>query len=708
MGEHEVGATATEALLTLALTDKPCEEILDQAMQVAGRVLPGVTVAYYQLAPDGTALTLTACAATAAATLPVPDDWGVQLDESLDAFPVRADDGRPLGVLQLSQAVRGRDGSVARRLADVLGVCLGRCLRQDAVERRERRMVEAQRISGVGSYDFEIATNTNTWSDQLYRIYGREPQAFNASYETFLSLLHPDDREKVIATHQHSLATLAPYEMEERVIWPDGQVRTLSSWGEIVADGEGRPVRMVGICWDITERRAIEEQLVRDALHDRLTDLPNRALLVDRLTQALGDHPRPGSLAVLYLDIDRFKVINDSLGHESGDTVLVELARRLEGLLRPHDTVARFGGDEFVVLCVGLEHPAEAVHVAERLQRGVAAAIDVDGSEVVVSLSVGIAVSSSVADSASDLLRDADAAMYRAKREGRARSVLFAEAMRVEALTRLETEVELRRAITAGELLLHYQPVVDLGSGALVGLEALLRWQHPTRGLVMPSEVIPIAEESGLIVPLGEWVLEQACRQLASWHAHAPGLTLAVNLSGSQIAHSEVVERFGAVLDATGVDPSCISLEITESVLMRDAQQALGVLRALKGLGVRLSIDDFGTGYSSLSYLKRFPVDVLKVDRSFVDGLGSDRDGEAIVRAVIALARSLGMSVVAEGIETPLQLHALQQLDCAYGQGFLLGTPLSVVETTALLGAAALPVIPAARRAADGLSAPRR
>ena len=697
-----VSPQAVDGLLALALSDKSCEDLLDQAMQLATVALPGVTVAFYQPAGDGGDLVLAACAGAAPSTVSPPEGWAMP-GEHPDALPVQADDGRPLGLLTLSGSVRPVHRAYARRLADVLGVCVVRCRRQEDVVRNERRMVEAQRISGVGSYDFEIATNTNTWSDQLFRIYGREPQEFNASYELFLSLLHPDDRENVMAVHQHSLATLEPYEMQERIVWPDGQIRTLASWGEIVVDSEGHPARMVGICWDITERRAMEEQLVRQALHDRLTDLPNRALLVDRLGRALADGPRSGSLAVLYLDIDGFKVINDSLGHEPGDTVLVELARRLEALMRPHDTVARFGGDEFVVLCVELEHPAEALHVAERLQQGISAPIDIDGAEVVVSVSVGIAVSSAADDTASDLLRDADAAMYRAKREGRARSVLFAEAMRVEALTRLETEVELRRALTSGELLLHYQPVVDLATGALVGYEALLRWQHPTRGLVLPAEVIPIAEESGLIVPLGEWVLQEACQQLAQWHAHVPGLSMAVNLSGIQIADSAVVERLGSVLTATGVDPSCVSLEITESVLMRDAHQALGVLKAFKKLGVRLSVDDFGTGYSSLSYLKRFPVDVLKVDRSFVDGLGSDLDGQAIVRAIIALARSLGMSVVAEGIETPVQLHALQELGCAHGQGFLLGRPVPVAQATALLGAAGRPVIPAARRGSDGL-----
>ncbi len=578
--------------------------------------------------------------------------------------------------------------------------------REIALRREVSRLVEAQRISRVGSYDFEIATNTNTWSDQLYRIYGREPQSFNASYDVFLEMLHPDDRATVIATHQHAMQTLEPFQMEERVIWPDGQVRRLSSWGEVIPDEHGNPLRMVGICWDVTEQRAAEEQLVHEALHDRLTGLPNRALLVDRLAQSLQDLPRQertSSVAVVFLDVDRFKVINDSLGHEAGDAVLVALARALESLMRPGDTVARFGGDEFVVLCKGLAGSKEARGIADRLLAAVSEPLLAGTSEVVLTVSAGIALATSPQAQPGDLLRDADAAMYRAKRDGRARAVVFADDMRDEAVLRLTTELELRRAVAAGELAVHYQPVIDLGSGALHGVEALVRWDHPTRGRLLPGEIIPIAEETGLIIPLGAWVLEQACRQLVAWHGSTgPGLTMAVNLSGVEIRRPDFAAQVAQVVRRTGVDPGSLVLEITETVLMRDAPESLAVLADLKGLGVQISIDDFGTGYSSLSYLKRFPVDTLKIDRSFVAGLGDDLDDLAIVRAVVALAASLGMSTVAEGVEAEPQLAALRELGCDAAQGFLLGRPCDAAAITALLQRAR--GVPASRAALDDVT----
>ena len=650
MASWGVAQARADALLDLALADDSAADLTDQVVELARSLLPEAQVAFIE---------------------------AEQSPLGSDDVLVRDDNGQTLGMLRVESVHLAPDElRFLGRLADVLGASLARGKRNRELARSERRMIEAQRISQVGSYDFEIATNTNIWSDQLYRIYGREPQSFNASYDVFLSMLLPEDRERVMAVHQRAMETLEPFEMEERVVWPDGQVRVLASWGEVVADADGQPERMVGICWDITERRAIEQQLLHDALHDRLTGLPNRTLFTDRLGQAIAGLARTaGAVAVLFLDLDRFKVINDSLGHDVGDAVLVEVAQRLAALMRLGDTVARFGGDEFVVLCQDLSGPVEALHIAERLLDGIRVPILAGGSEVVVSASAGIALGTSDADVAGDLLRDADAAMYRAKNEGRARSALFADDMREQALVRLNTELELRKAIGAGELRLHYQPVVDLASGVVTGVEALLRWQHPERGLVMPGEVIPIAEETGLVVPLGAWVLEHACRQLVRWHETRPDFTMAVNLSGVEIRRPDFVAGVAQILARTAVRPSAVFLEITETVLMRDAPESLAVLEELQGLGVSLSIDDFGTGYSSLSYLKQFPVEVLKIDRSFVDGLGQDAEDLAIVRAIVALADSLGMTTVAEGVETPAQLEVLRQVGCTAVQGYLLGRP---------------------------------
>ncbi len=680
-----------EALIDLATTRKSVSDLQDHAVQLGAANLSHATVALYHLAAGGRGLTLAAVSGgDAPAERPVDVNRTPSARRSTVDITLRRDSGEPFALLAVTARVLKEDDvAFALRLAEVTAVCVTRAQREEELARNVARLVEAQRISHIGSYDFEIATNTNIWSDQLYRIYGREPQSFMATYERFMEMLHPDDREHVAAVHQNSMATLEPYEMEERVIWPDGQVRTLASWGEVVPDAEGNAARMVGICWDITERRQIEEQLVREALHDKLTGLPNRALLVDRLAQALASVRRHGrTLGVLFIDIDRFKVINDSLGHEAGDEVLVEVAGRLSALVRPGHTVARFGGDEFVVLCEDLEDPAEAALLADCIQAELSRPVPVRGSELFVTVSTGIALSSGDDDVASAMLRDADAAMYQAKRNGRARSAVFADAMRAQAMDRLDTEVELRRALADDQLRVHYQPLRDVQTGALLGLEALVRWQHPVRGLVPPMEFIPIAEETGLIVPLGEWVLEAACVQLAAWHHDFPEhrrLSMAVNLSGSQIVQADFVERVAGILERTGVSRSALELEITESVLMRDAEKAMAVLHSLKALGVHLSVDDFGTGYSSLSYLKRFPVDALKIDRSFVDGLGQEAEDSAIVQAIQALAVSLGMTTVAEGVETSMQLDVLRRLGCRRAQGFWFSEAVPADAITALL-----------------------
>jgi diguanylate cyclase (GGDEF)-like protein/PAS domain S-box-containing protein len=426
------------------------------------------------------------------------------------------------------------------------------------------------------------------------------------------------------------------------------------------------------------ERQAAEDRLSHQALHDPLTGLPNRSLFLDRLASALTRAKRRQvQVAVLFLDVDRFKVVNDSLGHDRGDQLLVEVAGRLRRVLRPEDTAARFGGDEFTILCEDVSSEDDARTIATRIADELSAPFALDDREVFVTASIGIAMASA-GMRPEYVVRDADAAMYRAKELGKARHEVFDQAMRARAIERLQTENALYRALERDELRLLYQPEVDMVTNELVGVEALIRWEHPERGLVPPVEFVPLAEETGLIVPIGTWAIREACRQAARWQ-DAPGrdmpLTVWVNLSARQLGQADLPSVIADALAESGARPESLCLEITESVLMADVEAALAALTALHDLGIRLGIDDFGTGYSSLSYLQRFPVDFLKVDQSFVQGLGRTNEDRAIVAGVVNLGHALGLGVIAEGVETTTQLHELQLLGCDIAQGFLLGRP---------------------------------
>ena len=426
------------------------------------------------------------------------------------------------------------------------------------------------------------------------------------------------------------------------------------------------------------------EQLLRDPL----TGLASRTVLNDRLRVALERSRRHGGLtAVLFIDLDRFKVVNDSLGHNVGDRLLVVLADRLRAAVRRTDTPVRFGGDEFVVLCEDVRDPRAALTVAERVAAALAAPVMAGGHELVMTVSVGIALASGDDVAPEALVRDADAAMYRAKEAGRNRCELFDEDMREKVLTQLSVEQDLRRSLERGELVLHYQPEVDLPTGVVAGVEALLRWQHPERGLVAPNDFIPVAEDSGMIVPIGAWVLHEACRQAVAWGARrgAHPLVMRVNVSPRQLDDPAFVDTVAGALADSGLEPSRLCLEITENALIRDLERGSEVLRRVRALGVQLALDDFGTGHSSLTYLRRLRVDVLKIDRSFLAGLDAREDDRAIVAAIIGMARALGLTVTAEGVERQSQLTHLHQMRCDAAQGFLLARPAPPEEIEPLL-----------------------
>jgi diguanylate cyclase (GGDEF)-like protein/PAS domain S-box-containing protein len=453
-------------------------------------------------------------------------------------------------------------------------------------------------------------------------------------------------------------------------------------------DDDGHIDRISSISRDISESKLFEERLRHQATHDGLTGLPNRVLLMDRLEMALARTARlETGVAVLFCDVDRFKVVNDSLGHALGDDLLQEVGLRLAASVRPGDTVARFGGDEFVLLCSDLSSPRDAVVLSERVQASVREPITVGDAELVVTLSIGIAYDERGISQPNALVRDADAAMYRAKSRGRDRAEVFDDALRRRALDRLDTESGLRRAIDEGRLVVHYQPVIDLRDDEVSGFEALMRWEHPERGLLIPGDFMEVAEETGLIIPLGKHLFAEACHQTVEWQRgqSRDGLNVFVNFSAAQLRHSTVVQDVTIVLEETGIDPSCVQVEVTEHALLDDEDVAVAQIAALKDLGLKIVIDDFGTGYSSLSYLQRFPVDLLKVDRSFVSGVTHGQGDAAIVRGVIDLAHRLGLTAVAEGVESSDQVDTLRELGCERAQGYLLGRPANGPAQTAFL-----------------------
>jgi diguanylate cyclase (GGDEF)-like protein/PAS domain S-box-containing protein len=597
------------------------------------------------------------------------------------------------------QAVRqGAQDYLIKREADTrllvrsILYAIERATSEEALRESEERFALAVRGANDGLWDWNFENDRVFYSPRWKSMLGFSVDDVGDSPREWLDRIHPDDRPP-FRRHldAHMAGSTEQLEFEHRMRNVNGEYFWVLARGVAVRDESGKPYRMAGSQTDITARKKAEHQLQHDALHDGLTGLANRVLFVDRLACALADLQRQASphFAVLFFDLDRFKNVNDSLGHSMGDKLLVGIARRLEHFLRPGDTVARLGGDEFAVLIHRVEDASGAIHVADRIQEVLSMNFSIEGHDVMVTASIGIAHSSTDYSSPEEILRDADIAMYRAKAEGKARYEIFDRDMHQSAVALLKLETELRRGVHRGDFIMNYQPIVSLGSkGRIVGFEGLVRWQHPERGIVTPANFIAIAEETGLIVPLGWWVLRESCRQTRRWQEQFPGdppLWISVNMSGKLFMKSTMVDELLGILEETGLEPRDLRIEVTENVVMDHADLAVRNLMELRALGIQLSIDDFGTGYSSLSYLQRFHYDSLKIDRSFVSQLGSPGDSRAIVETILNLANSLGIGVVAEGIETADQVDRLRKMQCPHGQGFWFSRPLAVPAAEELM-----------------------
>jgi len=556
-----------------------------------------------------------------------------------------------------------------------------------ALKESEKRLKEAQRIAQIGSWELDLASGKLTWSDETFRLFEIDKTKSDASYETFLDAVHPEDRARVNQAYQNSLETRKPYEITHRLRMPDGRIKWVSERCETHYGAQGKPLGSTGTVQDITERKMAEAQISQLAYHDVLTGLLNRFSLQSQLEQVLAmAHREQRALAVIFLDLDRFKTINDSMGHAVGDALLKDVAYRLRDNVRDSDIVARLGGDEFVVVLTDVDDATAAARVADKLLQVLAQSYRIGENELHSTASIGVAFYPNDGKDGETLMKNADTAMYHAKSQGRNNVQFFTDEMNQAAVKRLMLDHDLRVAVENQQFELHYQPQLDSRNGRAVGVEALVRWRHPREGLVSPAEFIPVAEETGLILPLGEWVLDEACRQLRAWRDDGiKDLTMAVNLSAHQLHSPVLLAQVAHALEKHGLAGADLELEITESVAMHDPDASISKLKALRGLGVRLSIDDFGTGYSSLSYLKLLPIHTLKLDQSFVRDIESDSNDVAICTATIALAHNLGLAVIAEGVETEAQRLLLTSHHCDFMQGYLFSRPLPAEAALAFI-----------------------
>ncbi len=569
----------------------------------------------------------------------------------------------------------------------------------DDLAKSRENLADAQRLAGLSSWEWDLENNIVYWSKEIYQTFGMNEDSVNSSSDSFWNLIHPEDREAVKAAFVAAIKAEKPYNQDYRIVLPNGVTQIIHVQGRTDYDSDGRALRMRGTIQDITERKRTEEQIRHLAFYDSLTSLPNRVLFKEQLSQALQAARREERyVAILFLDLDNFKRVNDTLGHTIGDLLLQDVAARLAQCVRgedsvarnpsaqPNSTVARLGGDEFTVLLARIAHTQDAAKVAQRILQSLSAPIFVGGHELVISASLGIAMYPFDGEEIETLLKNADAAMYHAKSDGRGRYHFYNPSMNATALEKLNLERNLRKALEHREFVLYFQPMVQGTTGEVIGNEALLRWQHPERGLILPHDFIPLAEETGLIAPIGEWVIEAACRQNFEWQcAGLPCVPVTVNLSSLQFHDPQLANKVANILQRTGLSPRHLTLELTESMLMQDSERNVTTLLELRKLGVQIAIDDFGTGFSSFNYLKRFPVDHLKIDQSFVRDITHDHGNAAIAMAIIAVARSLKLGVVAEGVETLEERDFLRANGAPDMQGFLFCQPQPAESITALL-----------------------
>jgi diguanylate cyclase (GGDEF)-like protein/PAS domain S-box-containing protein len=618
--------------------------------------------------------------------------------------------GKVLGVLSvdnriLHQEFSQTDENLLTSLADYAAIALENAglYERAQLEIGERKRIElalreseeryALAVQGAndGLWDWNLKTNQIYYSPRWKAMLGFRETDLESKWEEWFGRIHPEDKDRVkldIGTH---IKGITPhFYSEHRILHKDGVYRWMLARGVAVRDAQNQAYRLAGSLSDIDDRKKAEEKLLRNAFYDTLTDLPNRALFLDRLSQAVErSKRRPDySFTVLLMDLDHFKDVNDNLGHLVGDQLLVSIAGMLRKGFRTTDTVARYGGDEFVILLEDVSSQDDATRIAGWVQTKLTHPFTLDGNEVYINASIGIVMSTNGYERAEDVLRDADIALYSAKAAGRARHVVFDPSIRTRVMDRITLESEIRQALEHNEFQVYYQPIISLTSGEITGLEALVRWAHPERGLLNPASFLPLAEETGLIIQIDQWVLQEACRQLRAWQKRFPttrNLTISVNFSGKEVSQPDFTERIEKILQDTGLDPECLKLEMTENVIMRGSEENLAIFTRLQSLGVKTQIDDFGVGYSSLSYLSQFPIEALKIDQAFIDQMINDNNQMKIVQTIVALTARLGIDVIAEGVETAQQLTLLKKLGCQYGQGFLISVPLEAGAVEELL-----------------------